>query len=82
MLIPPIVEQFKTTSKKDYEVRIAALKTIDIFCDDLQLTEFSNRIIRALAETIDNNASDKVCCEFGNWSFWLMDTFAICTETG
>lgn len=45
--------------KKDSEVRIQALRTIDILCDDLKLTEFSSRIVHAIARTIDNNATDK-----------------------
>ena len=67
------MEQFKTTGKKDMDVRIAALRTIDIFCDDLQLTEFSNRIVRAIAETIDNNANDKVCrdCSIASYAILM-----------
>ena len=61
LLIPSIVRQFETTAKKDSEVRIQALKTIDVLCDDLKLTEFSSRIIHAIARTIDGNPNDKVC---------------------
>jgi len=60
LLIPPIVRLFESNDIKDNEVKIAALKTIDVLSDDLQITEFSSRIIHAIVRTIDSNALDKV----------------------
>lgn len=69
LLIPPILRLFDTpiipgTSqieiKRDLEIKISAMRTIEIFCRDLQLVEFSSRIIHSLVKAIDDNPNDKV----------------------
>lgn len=60
LLVPPICAQFETSSRRDNEVRIAALRTIEVLSDDLELKDHSTRIVHAIARTIDNNPHDKV----------------------
>lgn len=59
LLIPPIVKQFEYPTKNNPEVRLAALKTIEVLSDDLKLTEFSSRIIHGIVRTVDANVHDK-----------------------
>ncbi|XP_017494320.1 PREDICTED: serine/threonine-protein kinase mTOR-like, partial [Rhagoletis zephyria] len=59
LLVPPICAQFETSTRKDVEVRIAALRTIEVLCDDLELKDHSTRIVHAIVRTIDNNPHDK-----------------------
>lgn len=58
--MPPICNQFETSTRKDSEVRIAALRTIEALSDDLELKEHSTKIVHAISRTIDNNPHDKV----------------------
>ncbi|OTF77170.1 serine/threonine-protein kinase mTOR-like protein [Euroglyphus maynei] len=68
LLITPIIRLFELQSqpgatsneqKRDSDLRISAIKTIETFCRDLSLKEFASRIIHALVKTIDDNPHDK-----------------------
>lgn len=72
LLVPPICVQFENPSRKDHnDVRIAALRTIEVFCDDLELKDHSTRIVHAIARTIDNNPHDKVSFEKKKFVFYF-----------
>nr|XP_046918339.1 serine/threonine-protein kinase mTOR-like [Dermatophagoides farinae] len=61
LLITPILRLFDVPieQKRASDLRISAIKTIEIFCRDLSLKEFAPRIIHALVKTIDDNPHDK-----------------------
>lgn len=72
LLIPPILAHFNTTisstsaplassldKSRDNVVKLAALKTIEAFCDDLRLVEYSSRIVHAIMKLIEDNCNDK-----------------------
>nr|XP_027196731.1 serine/threonine-protein kinase mTOR-like [Dermatophagoides pteronyssinus] len=68
LMITPILKLFEIQSlpgstpieqKRDSDLRILAIKTIETFCRDLSLKEFAPRIIHSLVKTIDDNPNDK-----------------------
>ena len=56
LVLPPIIKLFDSTDQP-MNVRICALETIDVFSEDLQITDYASRIIHAIVRTIETASS-------------------------